>query len=100
MTARRRFGERGRGEPRSSAGGLSNTLRRSAIQETEEPHMFEGLFQPLHLIVVLAVVLVVFGPGRLPELGESLGRSIRGFKKALEESDSAPRDESSRDDPK
>jgi len=62
--------------------------------------MFEGLFQPLHLIVVLAVVLVVFGPGRLPELGESLGRSIRGFKKALEESDSAPRDESSRDDPK
>ena len=62
--------------------------------------MLEGLFQPLHLIVVLAVVLVVFGPGRLPELGESLGRSIRGFKKALEESDSAPRDESRRDDAK
>ena len=62
--------------------------------------MFEGLFQPLHLIVVLAVVLVVFGPGRLPELGESLGRSIRGFKKALEESDSASRDESRRDDAK
>jgi sec-independent protein translocase protein TatA len=62
--------------------------------------MFEGLFQPLHLIVVLAVVLVVFGPGRLPELGESLGRSIRGFKKALEEGDSAPRDESRRDDAK
>jgi sec-independent protein translocase protein TatA len=62
--------------------------------------MFEGLFQPLHLIVVLAVVLVVFGPGRLPELGESLGRSIRGFKKALEESDSVSRDESRRDDAK
>ena len=62
--------------------------------------MFEGLFQPLHLIVVLAVVLVVFGPGRLPELGESLGRSIRGFKKALEEGDSAPRDESQSDEPR
>jgi sec-independent protein translocase protein TatA len=62
--------------------------------------MFEGLFQPLHLIVVLAVVLVVFGPGRLPELGESLGRSIRGFKKALEEADSAPRDEPKNDAPR
>ena len=47
--------------------------------------MFEGLFQPLHLIVVLVIVLVVFGPGRLPELGESLGKSIRAFKKGLED---------------
>jgi sec-independent protein translocase protein TatA len=53
--------------------------------------MFEGLFQPLHLIVVLAVVLVVFGPGKLPELGESLGKSIRGFKKALEDGTEAER---------
>jgi sec-independent protein translocase protein TatA len=47
--------------------------------------MLEGLFQPLHLFVVLVVVLVIFGPSRLPELGESLGRSIRTFKKGLEE---------------
>ena len=47
--------------------------------------MLEGLFQPLHLFVVLVVVLVIFGPSRLPELGESLGRSIRAFKKGLEE---------------
>ncbi len=47
--------------------------------------MIEGLFQPLHLIVVLAVVLIIFGPGKLPELGESLGKAIRGFKKALDE---------------
>ncbi len=47
--------------------------------------MLEGLFQPLHLLVVLAIVLIVFGPGKLPELGESLGKSIRGFKKALDE---------------
>ncbi len=45
--------------------------------------MFEGLFQPLHLIVILAVALIVFGPGKLPELGKSLGEAIRGFKKAL-----------------
>lgn len=47
--------------------------------------MFEGLFQPLHLMLVLGVVLLVFGPGRLPELGESLGKSIRDFKKALDD---------------
>ena len=50
--------------------------------------MLEGLFQPLHLFVVLVVVLVIFGPSRLPELGESLGRSIRAFKKGFEESKS------------
>jgi len=50
--------------------------------------MLEGLFQPLHLFVVLAIVLVVFGPGRLPELGESLGKSIREFKKGLEDPES------------
>ena len=29
----------------------------------------EGLFQPMHLIIILVIVLVIFGPGKLPELG-------------------------------
>ena len=45
--------------------------------------MFEGLFQPLHLIVIFAIVLLVFGPKKLPEIGKGLGESIRGFKKAI-----------------
>lgn len=45
--------------------------------------MFEGLLQPGHLIVILAVALLVFGPKKLPELGKGLGESIRGFKDAL-----------------
>jgi len=45
--------------------------------------MFEGLFQPMHLILILAIALVVFGPGKLPELGKGLGNSIREFKKAM-----------------
>lgn len=40
------------------------------------------LFTPLHLIVVLAIVLVIFGPRRLPELGSGLGKAISGFRKA------------------
>ena len=49
--------------------------------------MFEGLFQPMHLIVILLIVLIIFGPGKLPELGEGLGKSIKAFKKAMKEED-------------
>jgi sec-independent protein translocase protein TatA len=38
--------------------------------------MFEGLFQPMHLIIVLIIALILFGPGKLPELGKGLGKSI------------------------
>jgi len=49
--------------------------------------MFEGLFQPTHLIIILVIALFVFGPQKLPELGKSLGEGIRGLKKALNESE-------------
>ena len=47
----------------------------------------EGLFQPMHLIIILVIVLIIFGPGKLPELGSGLGKSIKAFKKALNEKD-------------
>ncbi len=37
-----------------------------------------------HLLLIAIIVLVVFGPGRLPNVGKSLGEAIRGFKKGLE----------------
>jgi sec-independent protein translocase protein TatA len=49
--------------------------------------MFEGLFRPMHLLVILVIVLIIFGPGKLPELGSSIGKAIRGFKKAITEPD-------------
>jgi sec-independent protein translocase protein TatA len=45
--------------------------------------MFEGLFQPLHMIIILAIALIIFGPKKLPELGAGLGKSLREFKKAM-----------------
>jgi sec-independent protein translocase protein TatA len=45
--------------------------------------MFEGLFQPMHLIMIFGIALLVFGPKKLPELGKGLGDSIRGFKAAM-----------------
>ncbi len=44
-----------------------------------------GLFQPMHLLVILIIVLIIFGPGKLPELGNSIGKAIRGFKRAMED---------------
>jgi sec-independent protein translocase protein TatA len=41
------------------------------------------LFQPTHLLVILFIALLVFGPKKLPELGKGLGEGIRGFREAM-----------------
>jgi sec-independent protein translocase protein TatA len=45
--------------------------------------MFEGLFQPMHLLIIAGIALLIFGPKKLPELGKGLGDGIRGFKSAI-----------------
>jgi sec-independent protein translocase protein TatA len=40
------------------------------------------------MLVILVIVLIIFGAGRLPELGEGLGKAIRNFQKAASEPDS------------
>ena len=45
--------------------------------------MFEGLFQPMHLLLIVIVLLLLFGPRKLPDLGKGLGDGIREFKNAL-----------------
>ncbi len=54
--------------------------------------MFQGLFQPMHLLVILVIVLIIFGPGKLGEIGSSFGKAIRGFQKALQEPEKKPED--------
>src|SRR5205809_2869974 len=41
-----------------------------------------GALQPGHLIVVLVIVLLIFGPGKLPELGKAVGDGLRELKKS------------------
>jgi len=48
-----------------------------------------GVLQPWHLIVVLVIVVILFGPSRLPGLGESLGKGIRDFRTSLSGDDDA-----------
>ena len=45
--------------------------------------MFDGLFQPQHIIIILIAALFIFGPKKLPELGKGLAEGIRNFKKAV-----------------
>ncbi len=49
--------------------------------------MFEGLFQPMHLLVIFGIALLVFGPKKLPELGKGIGEGIRGFKSAMKDNE-------------
>jgi len=42
--------------------------------------MIERIFQPMHLLVIFGIVLLVFGPKKLSELGKGIGEGIRGLK--------------------
>ena len=59
--------------------------------------MLEGLFQPMHLLVIFFIALLVFGPKKLPDLGKGIGEGIRALKKGLKdkptESADAPKPE-------
>ena len=46
-----------------------------------------GAFQPSHLLLILIVVLIIFGPGKMKSLGKDLGETIRDFKTAINKED-------------
>lgn len=61
--------------------------------------MLEGLFSPMHLLLILGIALIVLGPKRLPEAGRGLGSAIRGFKDSMAGADDeAPRAVEARQD--
>ena len=49
-----------------------------------------GALQPMHLLIILIIVLMIFGAGKLPEVGSALGRGIKEFKKATNEEEKLP----------
>lgn len=54
--------------------------------------MIEDLLKPTHLLIILAIVLIFFGPKKLPELGKNLAQGIRNFKDAMKETKDAIKD--------
>jgi sec-independent protein translocase protein TatA len=55
-----------------------------------EVSMLEGLFQPMHLLIIFAIALLVFGPRKLPELGKGLGEGIRALKNGMKDNETKP----------
>jgi sec-independent protein translocase protein TatA len=46
-----------------------------------------GSFGWMELVLILLIVLIIFGAGKIPQLGEGLGKAIKGFKKSVNEAD-------------
>lgn len=49
------------------------------------------IFAPSHLLILLVIILVIFGPAKLGDVGGALGRAIRDFKKAMNEPEQPPK---------
>jgi sec-independent protein translocase protein TatA len=47
--------------------------------------MGEGLFQPFHILLIIGIALLLFGPSKFADLGKGLGEGIRNFKSAVKE---------------
>ena len=52
--------------------------------------MLTGLFEPIHLIVILLIVMLVFGAKKLPEIGSGMGKAISNFKRSLKDPSDSP----------
>jgi sec-independent protein translocase protein TatA len=54
--------------------------------------MGEGLFSPVHILLIVGIALLLFGPSKFAALGKGLGEGIRNFKSAIKEGDNPPQD--------
>ena len=55
--------------------------------------MGEGLFQPFHLLLIVAIALLLFGPSKFASLGKGLGEGIRNFKAAMKQDEAEKKEE-------
>ncbi len=58
------------------------------------------LFAPWHLLIILLIILIIFGPSKLGDVGGALGKAIRDFKKAMNEPEEAPKAVAKAEEPK
>ena len=56
------------------------------------PLAFIGGLGPVELIIILVIVLLIFGPMKLPQIGDALGKSVKSFRSAISGKDEAPVD--------
>jgi len=73
--------------PRLFAGtsDASHSIRPERPENPVEGLMGEGLFQPLHLLIIIAIILLIFGTSKFAALGKGMGEGIRNFKAAMKD---------------
>jgi len=54
--------------------------------------MGEGLFQPLHILLIIGIALLLFGPSKFADLGKGLGEGIRNFKSSMKDPEEKPKE--------
>ncbi|MGH9513619.1 MAG: twin-arginine translocase TatA/TatE family subunit [Terriglobales bacterium] len=52
--------------------------------------MGDGLFQPMHILLIVGIALLIFGPSKLAGLGKGLGEGIKNFKSAMKDEENKP----------
>ena len=53
--------------------------------------MLENLFKPMHLLVIFFIIVLIYGPRKLGDLGKGLGEGIRNFKSSMNEGSQPPK---------
>jgi sec-independent protein translocase protein TatA len=62
--------------------------------------MGEGLFQPLHILLLIGIALLVFGTSKFAALGKGLGEGIRNFKTSMKEGEAPKKEEAAKTEEK
>ena len=73
----------------------NSSAARLSFEQTQRPlrpvgEWFMDIFAPSHLLILLLIILVIFGPAKLGDVGGALGRAIRDFKKAMNDPEQTP----------
>jgi sec-independent protein translocase protein TatA len=58
--------------------------------------MLLGVLGTLEVVIIIVVILLIFGPSKLPQLGEGIGKMLRGFRKEMKQIDADKREEEGR----
>jgi sec-independent protein translocase protein TatA len=58
--------------------------------------MLGAMLGGLEIAIIILVILLIFGPSKLPQLGEGIGKMLRGFRKEMKQIDADKREEAAR----
>jgi sec-independent protein translocase protein TatA len=68
------------------------------LADAADPEIYMDLFAPSHLLIILLIILVIFGPSKLGDVGGAMGKAIRDFKRAMNDPDDASKTVSKTDE--